>query len=309
MKEWFHNSRIRRLDGVMARVMLAAVWPCLGLALDLSVQTDNPKVNLSVVRRADVEYYLVTRDNPLEFDVTTPESAAASSGASWLRIYTRLWWPAGVKDSLRYHLALWQDGMERPIQFQTRLSDASYGPARHRVGAWRSFFVELPRGKSHYRLVTTGPETVAVRMVFQAPKPWRRLAIAGLKELVIAGGEEPTGPRYYEIQAGKPVRLLVSGPCRVRVWARLNFDPALVGQQNFVLMVKESDKTIVKKNLRVGRDLGARFENRPEIVPSRERSVRFELGAGTHELTIMVTGTIAKSAAIAVETLPDEKYE
>ncbi|MEO0079110.1 MAG: hypothetical protein ABIK44_00310 [candidate division WOR-3 bacterium] len=284
--------------------IILLLMPQFLIGAGLHLRTDNPKVNLSVLRRVNIEYRLLTRDNPIEFEVTPVDSPASGR---WLRIYTRLLWPAGATGTRRYRLSLWEGEVERPVEFETRLSATSYGPSGHKVGAWRSFFVELPRGTTRYRLVTDGPETIAVRIAFQAPRPWQATKITGQQELILVeGGSEQ---RYYEFFPKAPVKTKVSGPCRVRVRCRLNYTPELTGNQNFILTVSEGEKVLVKKNLRVGRSETARFRNRPELVPSTERRLRFELSGGEHELTIILSGTIAKSGAVALEVLPNEKFE
>ena len=274
----------------------------LGLALagELKVAGGAKPEDVSIIRRVDVAYYPVTKQGPLEFDV---------EGPCWLRVYTRLWWPAGAGGLLKYGLSLWQDDVERPVSFETGLSMSSFGPGDRKVGEWRSFYVQVPEGRSHYRLaVTSGPaETVGVRLALQSPRPGRQVAIPGARELVLADGRDTS--RLWELATGQAATLELVGPCRVRVHARLSFDPGLPGAQNFVLAIHEGKSLLARGNMKAARSASASYVNEPGLIPSSERTLRFSLPSGRHQLTLMLSGTLAKSGAAAVEVVAVEKYE
>ena len=274
----------------------------LGLAAagEVKVTTCARPVDVSIIRRVDVAYYPVTKQGPLEFDV---------EGSCWLRVYTRLWWPTGADGLLKYGLSLWQDDVERPVSFETGLSKSSFGPGDLKVGEWRSFYVQVPEGNSHYRLaVTSGPaETVGVRLALQSPRPGRQAAIPGARERVLADGRDTS--RLWELTTGQAATLELAGPCRVRVRARLSFDPGLPGAQNFVLAVREGKSLLVRGNMKASRSPSATYVNEPGLIPSSERTLRFSLPPGRHQLTLMLSGTLARSGAAAVEVYAAEKYE
>jgi len=274
----------------------------LGLALagEMKVTGGAKPVDVSIIRRVDVAYYPVTKQGPLEFDV---------EGPSWVRVYTRLWWPAGAGGLLKYGLSLWQDDVERPVSFEAGISTSSFGPDERKVGEWRSFYVQAPEGSSHYRLaLTSGPaETVGVRLALQSPRPGRQAAIPGARELVMADGRDTS--RLWELATGQAATLELVGPCRVRVHARLSFDPGLPGAQNFVLAVHEGKSLLARGNMKAARSPSASYVNEPGLIPSSERTLRFSLPSGRHQLTLMLSGTLAKSGAAAVEVVAAEKYE
>ena len=99
------------------------------------------------------------------------------------------------------------------------------------------------------------------------------------------------------------------GPCRVRVRTRLSFDPGLPGAQNYVLAVREGKSLLVRRNMKAARSPSASYVNEPGLIPSSERTLRFSLSSGRHQLTLMLSGTLAKSGAAAVEVYAAEKYE
>jgi hypothetical protein len=286
-------------------VKVAAWWPIILLAAgvaaggEVSVRGEPGRASISVVRRVDVGYYLVTGTRPLEFDATGPE---------WLRVYTRLWWPAGAGGRQIYRLVLSQDDADRPVEFEVGLSGSSHGPGGRKVGEWRSFFVQVPPGATRYRLALerAASDTVAVRIVRQAPKPWLPLVVGG-RTLSLVEGRDTL--RYHELAKGAALSLELDGPCRVRVRARLNFGPTLPGTQSFVVTVTESGKSIVRRSLRAGRSPAAVYADEPGLVPSSERTLSFSLAEGRHRLSFGLSGTLAASAAVRVEFLPVEKYE
>jgi hypothetical protein len=274
----------------------------LGLALagEVKVTGGAKSVDVSVIRRVSVAYTPVTKQTPLEFDV---------EGPCWLRVYTRLWWPAGADGLLKYGLSLWQDDAERPVSFETGLSTSSFGPGGRKLGEWRSFFVQVPEGNSHFRLaVTSGAaETVGVRFALQSPQPGRPAAIPGARELVLADGRDTS--RLRELKTGQATSIELVGPCRVRVHTRLNFDPGLPGAQNFVMAVREGKSLLVRRNMKAARSPSASYVNEPGLIPSSGRMLKFSLPSGRHQLTLMLSGTLAKSGAVAVEVVAGEKYE
>ncbi|MEO0078497.1 MAG: hypothetical protein ABIK86_05810 [candidate division WOR-3 bacterium] len=268
-------------------------------AAEVKVFSSTERVSVSVVRRVDVSYYLLTGNAPLEFEV---------EGPAWLRVYTRLWWPGSGTDRARYRLSLWQDDVQRPVEHEVSVSPSSYGPNRRNVGQWRSFFVQVPAGTNRYRLVLdeAGSDTVGVRFVFQEPRPWRAARL-GTRPLELVEGRDSA--TFYEVTARHPVKVTVEGPCRIRLRVRLNYTPELLGEQSFGLVVSEGKDALVRRTFRVSRSPSAIYGNEPGLTPSGERRVGFSLGPGAHELSLVVSGTLARTAALAVDVLAGEKYE
>jgi hypothetical protein len=287
----------RQRSGVRTALVLSFV---LGLthAAEIKVTGGAQPVKVSVVRRVDVAYSFATRQSPLQFEV---------QGPTWLRVYVRLWWPSGATGARRYGLVLKQDESERPVEFETGVSPTTFGPRGHKLGEWRSFFVQVPAGTARYSLAVTGAETVAVRLALQAPRPWESVEIGGARKLTLAEGSDTTG--LYECDAGQSLAVALSGPCRVRVRARLSFEPGLPGAQNFVVTVTEDKTELARRNLKVARSPSASFVEEGGVVPSTERTLRFNLGAGEHMLLVGLGGTLAKWGALAIEVIPGEKYE
>jgi hypothetical protein len=294
------RGRMKAEGGGMSRAVSLCLLVALGVsaAEQVEVSSSSERVDVSVIQRMDLGYYLLTANRPLEFEV---------QGPTWIRVYTRLWWPDGVDWEQQYRMSLWQGDVERPLAFESGLSKSSFGPDRRRVGKWRSFYVQVPSGVNNYRLkLDDAPcDTVGIRFTFRAPKPWQQVEVQGLRLLLADGGDTI---RMTRLESGAPLNVTVSGPCRLRVSARLNFEPSMVGAQNFVLTVDRGEQQVATDNFRVSRS-GAVYVNEPGLVPSSRRSLRFNLGEGVHRLSILLSGTLARSAGVLVERIANEKYE
>ena len=280
-------------------MLIIAILAVVAVGGEVKVAAGGKSVDVSVIRRVNVAYHPVTKGSPLEFDV---------EGPCWLRVYTRLWWPRGGADRQRYKMSLWQDDMQRPLEFDAAVSPSSYGPGGRYLGEWRSFFVQVPAGANRYRLAldSAQSDTVGVRFAFQPPRPWQPRALATRALELVDGRDTVT---FHELAARQPAQLKVEGPCRVRVRVRLSYSPELLGEQSFAMAVTDGKTVVLRRNLRVGRSPSAVYVNESGLTPSTERVLRFSLGTGAHELSLALSGTLARTGAVAVDVLAGEKYE
>lgn len=295
------NSESRTANA--GRLLAAAAVLALGgaaVAGGFRVPGNPPQATISIVRRVDLGYYLVTGAKPFEFD---------AAGPTWLRVYTRLWWPSGRTGSQHYQLSLWQEDAARPVRFDVALSPTSYGPQGHKLGQWRSFYIQAPAGPNHYKLVLDQApgDTVGVRVAEEAPRPYLDVPVADAGPLTVVEGKDTS--HFYRLERASQVRLALEGPCRVLVHARLSFDPRMNGVQPFELAVVDAQGPVAKLATRAGRSAAALYVEEPSLLPSNERTLRFSLPGGHHELTFSLAGTLAGSAAIRVTTMTGDKYE
>lgn len=272
-------------------------------------------VGISVLRRINLEYRLLTRQRPLEFVLLDSNPGNSQNSGHWLRVYSRIWWPHGAKDPQDYSLSFWCGDSEiKRAEFETRRSRSSYGPNGRSVGEWRSFYVQIPPGRAACRLVLNGgqAETAAIRIAFQAPRPWQPLRLAGLDRLTlksISRQRDTTGYTFWRVLPDRAVTLPLEGPCRVRIRTRINYDPGMSDDQNYVIVLKDGRQELKRALLRADRSRTGVFVEATDVIPSTERSVYFQIGEEPHAVTLTLTGTLAKSGAVAVEVLPPEKYE
>jgi hypothetical protein len=282
--------------------LLVAVLALTALAVGAEVKTLGKAgtVAVSVIRRVDLDYLVLTRRAPLEFEV---------EGPNWLRVYTRLWWPRDATGAQEYRVTLWQEDMQRPEDFEVEISPSSRGPGGRKVAQWRSFFVQVPAGMTRYRLTLdrSPSDTVGVRFALQAPRPWQQLELGGLPAMSLQAGSATSA--YSRVEPNRPVSFSVTGPCRVRVRARISYDASMTGRQGFALAAASNGAELARQGFQVWPAEGATWRDAGGLVPSSERAMRFSVPAGRHEVTLTLTGTLAKSAGLAVDWLPAEKYE
>ena len=277
--------------------LLCSLSAVAASAQTLTVDGSPSRVGLSVVRRVELDYYLLPPGRPIDF---------SADGPAWLRVYTRLWWPEGATGRQRYGLSLWQGDVERPIEFETELSGSSYGTGGHQVGRWRSFYIQVPAGENRYRLESASAD-VAVRFAFEGPRPWQPVEVAGGTTVNVATVSDTSA--FVRVPTGVPVVFTAEGPCLVRIRVRLDYGPELVGAQNFVLGVSEGDRELATRNFRVAPSASAHYTGAAGVVPSTEKAVKFGLGEGRHRLRLVVNGTLARTVVLRIERHPTEKYE
>ncbi|MGQ9707530.1 MAG: hypothetical protein ACUVUR_01475 [bacterium] len=267
------------------------------------------QVGLSVIRRVTVDYYLLSRNRPVEFNVTQiPDSGL------WLRVYTRLYFSNDATEKGHYSLFFQKRDSIRKFRFETKVSPSTLGPQGQRVGEWRSFYVRLLPGENSFslKLDSALSETVAVRFNLQPPRPWETVIVPGVKELTLIIKEQDRAVRkgkYYRLNTGESFSFSTSGPGRLRLRLRIDFYPGIQGRQSFVVQVEENGCVRLERTLRVSKDLSAQYQEVGDVIPSVERRIDFAIGDGEHNLTIKITGTITKTAVLAIDRLVNERYE
>ncbi len=291
--------------------LILMLLPDFGLVLAANIEPENNavKVGLSVVKRVQVDYFLLTRGQPLDFKLST-----VSDTGAWLRVYTRVWLSKDDKDDeRRYVISFLSPDSSQRFALKTSISASTFGPGEQRVGRWRSFFVRIKPGIERFRLVLDSAprDTVGIRFSFQAPRRWERVSLSGLKKLTLVKenhGSEQLEGIFYQIHSNQPYEFELNGPCWVRMRTRLNFDPTMEGNQAFILKV-EKKGMVIERTLRSKKETGMYYKELADVVAGAERRVSFELADGVHKLKVIITGTVARSGAIMVERLIPEKYE
>jgi hypothetical protein len=270
-----------------------------------------PKVGLKVLRSVVSDYYLLSANKPAEFKVTgIPDSGA------WLRVYSRLWFENNAKPGEKgiYVLRFIQGKTEQQFHLQTQVSTSTRGPAGQPIGKWRSFYVHLLPGGDHFQLIldSASTDTVGVRFRFQLPRLWEQVKIPNASPMTLVYQTESIAIRktgYFKLETGKPVNILVSGPGQLRLRFRIDYDPGMTGPQSFIVEVSENNNQLVNRTFRTKKDKTVRYLENAEVIPSTERSLSFQLSEGEHRLGVIIKGTLAKSAVLAIDRLPGEKYE
>jgi hypothetical protein len=267
------------------------------------------KAGLSVIRRVTVDYYLLTTSQPIAFTV----SSLPDTGC-WLRVYTRLLFSSPDKDSGWYCLTFSDHQHLKHLRFDTKVSSSTKGRGNQPVGEWRSFYVHLFPGANSFQLTldSASGETLGVRFLIHAPRKWEKVRLPGAAELKLVIKQDTlttSQDGYFQIKTAEPYALVINGPCRIRLKTRIDFTPDMKGGQTYLLQIAENGKILQERRVRARRDKSAQYQQVKDVIPSIETRTGLKLGAGEHHLSIKISGTLARTAAIAVERLPNEKYE
>jgi len=260
-----------------------------------TVAPENPWT-IKIVTTKQQEYLLLTKSEPITLTV---------DGPTHIRVYTRILLPAQNKGDHLYKLILAEGPLdERIISFETNASSITSDKNGTAVSKWRSFYVEVPEGIKTYTLThwASPKDTILLRFAYESPKPWTIVPAAQYQSVLEAIEDEST-VRYYELQRTEQVVVKVSGPNRLRVTARLNYDETLFGEQSFTLI---ADNNGVENTfpIKCDRSDALVYQNRNDIVPSDAHSVYLSLPDGLQTIIFTISGTLARSVALRFETEP-----
>ncbi len=114
---------------------------------------------------------------------------------------------------------------------------------------------------------------------------------------------------YYELDPNESTKLTFEGPLRLKVGTRLNYDVTMDGAQKFTVIALENGKELQRATFRVGKSETAKYQNKPEVIPSVERTFYLQIPDGKHQLEFQLTETTAKSAGLRFLSKAPEKYE
>jgi len=267
----------------------------------LEVKPKNKTIDISIITRVTQQYYLLTKDSPIELNI---------AGPNWLRVYTRILFTPEMKDKVIYKIIVEESDEERIVTLETEKSNSAIGPTNQKFGKWRSFFIEVPKDVNNYKfsLWQATSETVAVRFSFEKPKEWISLTPNQFqKNLVLEESGKTTD--YYILTQAEPIKVKFEGPLRLKIAARLNYDITMDGAQKFTIVALENGKELQRATFRVVKSESAIYKNKTEVIPSVERTFYLPIPEGKHQLEFQLNETIAKNASLQFLTKTREKYE
>ena len=256
------------------------------------------KVGIEIVTKKEETYDLLTKQKPLSFEI---------EGPTYLRVYTRIPWPSGADGHEMYKVILQENGVEeRMISLESEVSKVTKDKLGRPLSKWRSFYIEVPEGKNSYKIIhwSSPKDTILVKLNYESPKKWQDVPATEYKTVVEAIEEEKL-VKYYELRKDGSLTLGISGPVRLQVLTRLNYDEKMIGEQNYTVIAEDKGKEIKKAPLKCYKSEIVQYKNRKEIMPSNARSFFINLPEGWHDLKLRLSGTIAQS--MAVRFLIEEK--
>ncbi len=264
----------------------------LAICLLAQIKDINPhkKWEVEIVTKQTDEYLLLTKNSPITF---------SAEGPTYLRVYTRIFWQKDRLGSQMYKLILQENKIEENIiTLESEKSDVTKDKKGRPLSKWRSFYIEIPEGSNEYRLThwSSPNDTILVKFAYESPKKWNEIQASDYGATIEAIEEEKI-LKYYELKRGDDISLIVSGPARLRIISRLNYDEKMIGDQNYTITVEEG-ADIEKFAHKCYKSQIITYRDRKNIVPSNARSFHMNLKEGSHTLRFTLTGTVAESAAL-----------
>lgn len=237
-------------------------------------------------------YYLLTKEQPAEITV---------EGPTWIRVYTRIPWHEDWTGTKTYKLIQQTNGQrEKFITLESERSKvAKTGPIR--LSKWRSFFISVPKGNNTYRFVhwASPTDSILLKYAFEAPGKWSDLAPSGYSSKLELAEEEKI-IEYYEATDRTPVVLEVSGPRKIKIIARLNFNMTMPADQYFTIDLKEKGRSVKTKSFRAYRSETTVYRNLRETVPSNPHVFYLDVRKGVHRYELYLAGQTG-SAALRIQ--------
>jgi hypothetical protein len=279
--------------------MRTCLLSLLGLGLTLSAQEVTVTQSAGTIEirlsRTTEQNYLLTRDQPIRFEI---------AGPGHVRVYSRLRWH-DVTSSDTYELVLRKPKGVRRETLETERSAAARGPSGETFSKWRSFYIRVPKGKNEYRLElgAARSDTVAVRFSLEAPPAWKEVAPA-TRLTFLRVREDTLETVWFQVSDSQTVDLAVVGPASLLVEARLSYLPSMSGKQSVTVAVSENEMLLKSQQFDVVRAKNAVYANgtAPDISldkrrgaavphsagmqPSVVRRLRIPLPPGEHSVTV-----------------------
>jgi hypothetical protein len=270
-------------------------------AQTLEVGKASPRTIISVVKRVDQDYYLLTKERTIEFTVTGP---------TMIRVYSRLLWHDDLAVKQTYKIIISESGIDKISSFETEKSNSAIGSKKESFGKWRSFYIDVPSGSVNYKLtlLEAKTDTVAVRFSFEKPMDYKKIApVSPYNELQYVENEKTTN--YYQITNTEPIKVRVEGPVMLKATTRLNYDVTLEGKQSFTVSASVQGKEWRNKTFRVAKSQSGQYKNIPDIIPSTPVDFFVNVPPGSYIIEFNIKETLAKSACMSLYSKPLGTYE
>jgi len=248
------------------------------------------KWEIEIITRKTQTYRLLTKKEPVTFTV---------EGPTYLRVYTRIFWPDASKNDQIYKIILQENETdERILTFETKISESTKDKKGHSISRWRSFYINVPDGINRYKLIhwSSPLDTILLKFAYESPKRWVDVPATEYNSILEVIEEEKI-VKYYELKKDKELLLKLNGPVKLKVVSRLNYDETLLGKQTYTILVEDNGKE-TDFPLKCYKSETITYKNRKEIVPSNGRNFYLNLDRGLHTLKFKLRGTVASSASL-----------
>jgi len=236
-------------------------------------------------------------------------------GPGRLKIVSRAESPPGAAAVVPYRVSI-REGT-RTVKEQATESSLTDQAALHGGSAVcksRTFTWAIPAGAHRIRFTQTGAPGVLVRLLVSnasaASQPMVSISpIETFRTVTVSEGEKMIP--YYSVLPGKPVRWRIVGPTRLELESRLDFDPTMRGSQVYRLAVLEEGKKPREFSYQTTKATTASYADLKDRVASKLDRAVVELGAGTHEISVVLrapaSGSVEVHARISEPSAGEEE--
>lgn len=250
----------------------------------------NKTWEIEIVTKKTEKYILLTKNEPINFVV---------EGPTYLKTYTRIPWLGDIKGRQIYKIILQDNDMdERIITLESEKSSVTKDKKGRPLSKWRSFYIEVPEGLNKYKVInwSSPNDTILLKFKYESPTKWTDIPASDYNT-IIESIEEEKIVKYYELEKNERLTLGISGPARLKVISRLNYDEKIMGNQNYTILVDDNGN-VKRFPLKCYKSQTIEYKDRKKIVPSNARSFYINIPKGWHNIKLSLSGTIAKSVSL-----------
>jgi hypothetical protein len=255
--------------------------------------TPTKKIPFRYMKETYSEIAVLTKDRTVEIEVTGP---------TWLKVNTRIPWHKDMEGEQRYTIIVQEDSLKETIfNKKTYLSNEIFGRFNTRYGESRYSLINVPEGKHVYTFYfwSAAPDTILLDFSFSIPNRWVEILPSSFTSTLNLMGDEEK-QTYYTITPENPIKIKVGSPINIKIISRLNFDKSLGGRQGYTIIVYDKEKEIEKVSFVTEKSEIFEYEDRTDLIPSKENRFFLWFPRGSHTLTFHLEGTTAKSAALTI---------
>jgi hypothetical protein len=267
---------------------------------DITILSPTKREPFLYMKETYTEITVLTKSSPVTIEVTGP---------TWIKVNTRVPWHDDMKGEQYYTLIAQEDSLKETIfKKKTYRSELIFGRGNKRYGESRYSLINVPEGKHTYRFFfwSAASDTILLDFSFASPNIWVDIIPSTYTStLTVTGNEERQ--TYYTLSTDNPVEIKALSPINIKVLTRLNYDQSMKGRYGYTIIVKEKEKVVKKVSFIAEKSEVFEYENRNDILPSKENRFFLWFARGSHTLTFHLEGASGMNAAICF--LKEEKVQ
>jgi poly-gamma-glutamate system protein len=229
-------------------------------------------------------YLLLDEDHPVEYRVNGPRR---------VKLIARYTFGADDPDRQPFTISIRLDGTEiLRKRFTARVKeDVFLCDPGGRVSALRRAYVDVPKGEHTLRVtgLTPGSGEIVGRLFRENKRktsgtvPFAPEGYSDLATLQFESGKQST---YYRFVHGNPLTFSVTGPTNLQMYTRLDFSPAMLGSQKYMLEVWRDGELWRTFHYDATRLANAFYPDHLEILPGTRKRLRISVPEGPHSFEV-----------------------